>query len=117
MPLNTTTPACLYYGLLSNAEADLASIPADETWIGLYMEATNVDSSARALTVKHVPSGDTSGDQHLIGFGKACPIDATPKVIKAAGRWVMAPSGKIRGFADATDKVVLRIDGIKITAS
>lgn len=115
MPLNTTTPSCLYYGLLSNAEADLATVGASETWVILYMEATNTDSSARTFTVKHVPSGDTSGDQHIIGFGKAMSIAATPKVLKTWGRWVLAASGKIRGFADTGSKVVLRIDGIKVT--
>lgn len=116
MPLNTTSPACLFYGLLSNAEADLASIPSDETWIALQIEVTNVDSSTRTFTVKHVPDGDSTGDEHVIGFGKAMTIAATPRVLKATGRWSMAPSGKIRGGADANDKVVVRIDGIKVTA-
>lgn len=115
MPLNTSTPACLYYGLLTNSEADLATVPATETWIGLQIEVTNTDSAARTFTLKFVPSGDTTGDQHLIGFGKDMTIDATPKLYKANGRWTFASSGKLRGFADTGSKVVVRIDGIKIT--
>lgn len=115
MPLNTTSPACLYYGLLSNAEADLATIPSNETWVALSIEATNVDTGARTFTLKHVPDGDSTGDQHVIGFGKAMTIAASPKVYRATGRWVMAPDGKIRGGADASNKIVVRIDGFKVT--
>lgn len=116
MPLNTTTPACLYYGLLTNSEATLTTVGAAEMWIATQIEVTNTDSSARTFTIKFVPDGDTTGDQHIIGFGKAMTIGATPKVYRATGRWVMAADGLLRGFADVGSKVVVRIDGIKVTS-
>lgn len=115
MPLNTSTPECLYYGLLTNSEADLATVGAAEIWIATQIEVCNVDSSARTFTLKFVPDGDTTGDQHIIGFGKAMTIAATPAVYRATGRWVLEASGKLRGFADAASKVIVRIDGIKVS--
>lgn len=117
MPLNTSTPACLYYGLLTGSEADLATVGASELWIATQIEVTNTDSSARTFTLKFVPDGDSTGDQHLIGFGKAMTIDATPKVYRATGRWVLSASGKLRGFASVTSVVVVRVDGIKVTTA
>jgi hypothetical protein len=117
MPLNTSTPECLYYGLLSSSEADLATVGAAELWIATQIEVTNTDSSERTFTLKSVPDGDTTGDQHLIGFGKAMTIGATPKVYRATGRWVLPASGKLRGFASAASVVVVRIDGIKVTTT
>lgn len=114
MPLNTSTPACLYYGLLSNSEADLATVGAAELWIATQIEVANTDASARAFTIKFVPDGDSTGDQHIIGFGKAMTIAATPTVYRATGRWVLSASGKLRGFADTGSKVIVRIDGIKV---
>ena len=116
MPLNTSTPECLYYGLLTNSEADLATVGAAEIWIATQIEVCNVDSSARTFTLKFVPDGDTTGDQPIIGFGTAMTIGATPAVYRATGRWVLAASGKLRGFASAGSVVVVRIDGIKVTA-
>ena len=115
MPLNTSTPACLYYGLLTGSEADLATIGASEMWIATQIEVANTDSAERTFTIKLVPDGDSTGDQHIIGFGKAMTIAATPTVYRATGRWVLAAGGKLRGFADAASKVIVRIDGIKVS--
>lgn len=116
MPLNTSNPECLFYGFLSNAEADLATIPSTETWLIRQFEIVNTDSVAHTFTLKHVPTGDTSGNQHVIAFPIAMPIAVTPKLLRASGTWLMKP-GKFRGFADTTNKVTVRIDGVRITTS
>lgn len=116
MPLNTSAPECLFYGYLSNAEADLATIPSNETWLIRQIEVSNKEAQAHTFTLKHVPDGDTSGPEHVIGFPPDMPIDVTPKMLARSGNWVCA-FGKIRGFADEANQLSVRIDGVRITTA
>lgn len=113
MPLNTSTPECLFQGYLSASEADLVAVPSSETWLVKQIEVSNKEAQAHTFTLKHVPDGATSGEQHVIAFPPAMPIDVTPKLLRATGNWILA-YGKIRGFADEANQLSVRIDGVRM---
>jgi hypothetical protein len=111
--VNISEPSRLAYGLLSNAEADFGSaVGAGIKWMAKCITLANTDTVARTITLKIVPSGDTSGDQHIIIPGVT--IEAK-SVFIVEGLWNLHAGDKFRAFADAANKIAARVDGATVT--
>ena len=72
----------------------------------------NYTATDRTVEIKVIPSGDSTGDQHII-FGDTTVQANTTTVIDLA--MVVAASASIRGKASAASAINVHVSGVEVT--
>lgn len=109
-------PKQMYQGLLSGSSATLYTVPAKGAQgpspksMVTEVLVTNVDSSARTVTLYFVASGGSVGDSNTILPAVSFPANSFTRIDLQT---ILEESGTIRGFASVANKICLTISGIE----
>jgi hypothetical protein len=96
------------------------TVPANSRAIIDKFTATNVDTSARTVSVHIIPSGASVDDQYLIIDAKSIPDSTTTSgavvdLTELKGH-VLEAGGKISVVASVASKIVIRASGREVKA-
>lgn len=113
MALNTVTPKRLcdaHY--ITNAYATAYTVPASTKAIVKELVLCNTDTSARTVSIRVVPSGETAADEHCIFKDLSIAAKTTYHIGDMS--MVLEADEDVDVIADVTNKVTVRISGVEI---
>ena len=113
MALNTVTPKRLcdaHY--ITNAYATAYTVPASTKAIVKQLVLCNTDTSARTVSIRVVPSGETAADEHCIFKDLSIAAKTTYHVGDMS--MVLEADEDVDVIADTTNKVTIRLSGVEI---
>lgn len=116
MALNTTTPKRLADArYITNAYVTAYTVPASTKAIVKEIWLCNTDTSARTVSIRAVPSGETAADEHCVF--KDLSIAAKTTYIASGLTMVLEADEDIDVIADVTNKVTIRLSGAEVVTA
>jgi hypothetical protein len=116
MALNTTTPKRLADArYIASAYGTVYTVPAGTKAIVKEIWLCNTDTSARTVSIRAVPSGETPADEHCVF--KDLSLVAKTTYIASGLTMVLEADEDIDAIADVASKVTIRVSGAEVVTA